>query len=113
MPNTTLRSMYPEEELEQWLDHDPIQSFTHYLVEFGFESEATLEDIRSQVAGELDAATDEVLSEAYPPADEARTRVYDDSVLDADVPWTRGPVPGYEGLTSGRPGSPASHPEGA
>jgi TPP-dependent pyruvate/acetoin dehydrogenase alpha subunit len=103
----------PQEELEQWLDHDPIQSFTHYLVEFGFESEATLEDIRSQVAGELDAATDEVLSEAYPPADEARTRVYDDSVLDADVPWTRGPVPGYEGLTSGRSGSPASHPEGA
>ncbi len=103
----------PEHELGEWLDHDPIRSFADYLLEFGFESESTLEDIRSEVALELDAATDEILAEGYPPAEEARSRVYGDSALDADVPWTRGPVPGYEGLTSGRPGSPASHRGGA
>ena len=95
----------PESELSEWLNHDPVESFADYLVEFGFESGATLEQIRADVAAELDVATDEVLAEGYPPAEEARTRVYADPALDAAPPWTRGPVPGYEGLTpaAGRP----------
>lgn len=103
----------PEHELSEWKDHDPIQSFSDYLIEFGFESESTLDQIRSEVAVELDAAADEVLAEGYPSADEARTRVYGDPALDADVPWSRGVVPGYEGLTSGKRGRPAARPEGA
>jgi len=103
----------PEHELSEWKDHDPIQSFSDYLIEFGFESESTLDQIRSEVAVELDAAADEVLAEGYPSADEARTRVYGDPALDADVPWSRGVVPGYEGLTSGKRGRPAAGPEGA
>ncbi len=92
----------PDEELIAWRDHDPIQGLETYLVEFGFESEASLGTIRSEVAAELDAATDEVLTEPYPAPDEARTRVYASAELDAAVPWTRGEVPGYEGLVSAR-----------
>lgn len=91
----------PEEELQAWRDHDPIQSFADYLIEFGFESEEALEGIRGEVHSELDDAVDDVLGEPYPPADEARTRVYADAALDAPVPWTRRPVPGYEGLRPG------------
>jgi TPP-dependent pyruvate/acetoin dehydrogenase alpha subunit len=94
----------PETELAEWLNHDPVGSFADYLVEFGFESGSTLEQIRADVAAELDIATDEVLAEGYPPAEEARTRVYADPAFDPRSPWTRGPVPGYEGLaTAGRP----------
>ena len=90
----------PETELLEWLDHDPVGSFGDYLVEFGFESGSSLEEIRADVGAALNVATDEVLAEGYPPAEEARTRVYADSAFDAQPPWTRGPVPGYEGLTS-------------
>ena len=103
----------PDDELSDWRDHDPIQTFADYLLEFGFESESSLEHIRADVAAELDAAADEVLAEAYPAAEESRTRVYADPTLDADVPWTRRPVPGYERLASGASGRPASNLEGA
>jgi TPP-dependent pyruvate/acetoin dehydrogenase alpha subunit len=103
----------PDHELAEWKDHDPIQSFADYLIEFGFESDSTLDQIRAEVALELDAAADEVLSEGYPAAEEARTRVYGDPTLDAEVPWSRGVVPGYEGLTSGKRGRPAAGLEGA
>lgn len=103
----------PDTELAEWLDHDPVTSFTDYLLEFGFESPATLEEVRGEVVAELDAATDEILAEGYPPAGEARTRVYGDPALDADVPWTRGPVPGYEGLAMGTSGPRTTHSEGA
>lgn len=103
----------PDVELTEWQDHDPIQSFADYLLEFGFESEGSLEEIRSAVADELDAATDRVLSEPYPAAREARTRVYGDPALDADEPWTRIPVPGYEGLRGGMSRRPDASREGA
>ena len=105
----------PEDELAEWQDHDPIQSFADYLVEFGFESASTLERIRSEVGVQLDAATDEVLAEGYPRPEEARTRVFEDPALDADVPWTRGTVPGYEGLArspAARRADHTIHPEG-
>ena len=87
----------PEQELRAWREHDPIRGFEDYLVEFGFESASTLEEIRTEVAVELDRATDEVLAESYPAAREALTGVYGDQAS-AGVPWTRGPVPGYEDL---------------
>lgn len=103
----------PDTELAEWLGHDPVTSFSDYLIEFGFESAATLAHVRAEVTAELDAATDEVLAEGYPPAEEARTRVYGDPALDADVPWTRRPVPGYEGLARARGASRTTHQEGA
>lgn len=103
----------PDAELIEWKDHDPIHSFADYLVEFGFESDSSLEAIRSEVAAELDEATEGVLAESHPAAEEARTRVYADPALDADVPWTRRPVPGYEGLVSGVSPRLASSREGA
>ena len=57
--------------------------------------------IRSEVAAGLDEAVEGVLAESGPEGEEARTRVYADPTLDADVPWTRRPVAGYEGLVSG------------
>ena len=92
----------PVDDLIAWREHDPIRYFETYLVEFGFESETSLEEVRSQVAAELDAATDEVLAEPYPAPDEARTRVYATADLDAAIPWTRRRVPGYEDLTTAR-----------
>jgi len=90
-------------ELQEWRERDPILLFEGYLVEFGFESASSLEEIRLEGRAELDAATETVLAERYPPAAEARTRVYADAALDADVPWTRlESPPGYEGLSPGR-----------
>jgi len=93
----------PDEELIEWRDHDPIRSFEIYLFEFGFESETSLAEVRAEVAAALDVATDDVLAEPYPAPGEARSRVYGNAELDAAVPWTRGEVPGYEGLVRARP----------
>lgn len=87
----------PAEELEEWRHRDPINRCEEALREMG-EEEAELAAIRSSVAGELDGAVDDVLSEPAPEAAEARTRVYASAGLDASVPWTRGPVPGYGDL---------------
>jgi pyruvate dehydrogenase E1 component alpha subunit/2-oxoisovalerate dehydrogenase E1 component alpha subunit len=90
------------DELREWRERDPIRRFEQYLVEFGFESATGLEEVRSEVDAELDEATERVLGEGYPPAEEARTRVYGDIALDADVPWTRrDSPPGYETLSRG------------
>ena len=61
--------------------------------------EEDLAAIRDAVDRELDAAVDDVLAEPDPPGEDARTRVYASAELDAAVPWTRGPVPGYEGVS--------------
>jgi len=87
----------PAEELEEWRHRDPIDRCEAALREMG-EAEAELAAIRSSVAGELDGAIDDVLSEPAPEAEDARTRVYASAELDAPVPWTRGPVPGYGGM---------------
>lgn len=91
------------DELREWRERDPVRRFERYLVEFGFESSTGLEEIRSEVNAQLDEATESVLGEGYPPAEEARTRVYGSPALDPDVPWTRWPSPpGYAALAPGR-----------
>lgn len=88
----------PEEELEAWRERDPISRLEAALLDQGLATDERLEEIRSAVDAELDAAVDDVLDEEDPEPDDARTRVYGSAELDADVPWTRGPVPGYEEL---------------
>ena len=95
----------PPEELEEWRQRDPIARFEAYLEEFGFATKASLENVRSSVAQELDLAVEKALDEPFPEPEEARTRVYADPALDAGVPWTRREVPGYEDL---RPASGAA-----
>jgi TPP-dependent pyruvate/acetoin dehydrogenase alpha subunit len=91
------------DELHEWRERDPVRRFEQYLVEFGFESTTGLDEIRSEVNAELDEATERVLGEGYPPAEEARTRVYGNPALDPGVPWTRRPSPpGYAALAPGR-----------
>ena len=87
----------PEEELEEWGRRDPIEH-CELLIKLDEDSEAVVADIRESVKAELDLAVDDVLSEPDPAAEEALTRVYESSELDASVPWTRGPVPGYDDL---------------
>jgi pyruvate dehydrogenase E1 component alpha subunit/2-oxoisovalerate dehydrogenase E1 component alpha subunit len=82
------------EELEDWRKRDPILRCEVYLRDRG-DTEAVLKEIRNVVSRELDKAVDEVLSEPPPVAEDALTRVYAASDLDASMPWTRGPIPGY------------------
>lgn len=88
----------PEEELESWRERDPIARLEAALVEEGLADEDELAGIRDGVEAELDEAVEDVLAEPDPEPATARTRVYESDELDAAVPWTRGPVPGYEAL---------------
>ena len=87
----------PAEELEEWSARDPIARCEAELRDRG-NSEAEIEGIRVDVNRELDEAVDEVLSDPAPKAEDALTRIYATADLDASVPWTRGPVPGYGDL---------------
>lgn len=89
------------EELDDWRTRDPITRLERVLLDEEHATEEELEKIRDAVSDELDAAVADVLAEPEPEPIEARTRVYADAALDATVPWTRGPVPGYERLESG------------
>jgi len=89
----------PAEELEAWRARDPIARLEAALRDEAGMSEEELAAIRDALDRELDAAVDDVLAEPDPPGEDARTRVYESAELDAAVPWTRGPVPGYEGVS--------------
>jgi TPP-dependent pyruvate/acetoin dehydrogenase alpha subunit len=89
------------EELDDWRTRDPITRLERALLDEEQATAVRLEEIRAAVSDELDAAVDDVLGEPDPDPVEARTRVYADAALDAPIPWTRGPVPGYERLESG------------
>lgn len=91
----------PPEELETWRERDPIVRLETVLTQGNRATADDLAGVRSSVAAELDVAVDEVLGEPEPPAEEARSRVYDDGALDAEIPWTRRAVPGYETLSPG------------
>ncbi len=91
----------PEEELEEWRARDPIARLEAALLDEERATEERLGEIRSTVDAELDEAVDDVLADPDPDPDDARTRVYESDDLSADVPWTRGPVPGYEELEVG------------
>ena len=85
-------------ELEDWRKKDPIERLAAHLVDSAQSTEEDLAGVRAEVTAELDAAVADVLSEPEPESGDARTRVYEDAALDAEVPWTRRPVPGYETL---------------
>lgn len=91
----------PPEELETWRERDPIARLEAALTRGKQVTADDLAGVRSSVAAGLDAAVDEVLGEPEPPAEEARSRVYEDDALDAEIPWTRRAVPGYETLSPG------------
>jgi len=84
----------PPEELEEWIKRDPIRRCEAKLRDRG-AAETDLEEIHSDVRNELDTAVDDVLSEPPPNAEDALTRVYAASDLDASIPWTRRSVSGY------------------
>jgi len=91
----------PPEELDRWRARDPIARLERVLLDESHATAEELEAIRAAVSDELDDAVDDVLAEREPDPIDARTRVYADAALDPPVPWTRGPVPGYERLESG------------
>ncbi len=100
----------PAAELEEWAGRDPLRRFDSYLLEHGFGTAADLASIDEGIAEELEQAVDRVLSEAYPTPAEAITRVYEDSRLDPEVPWTRRTTVGYEDLRRGQARDPAMEP---
>lgn len=77
----------PDAELDEWAERDPIDRFEQYLLEFGFESEDSLADLRDVVDRELATAVDETLGEPASEAESAITDVYADRL--ATEPWTR------------------------
>jgi len=82
----------PAEELAEWRARDPIRRFEAYLLEFGFESEASLAEIRSAVDAHLDEAVAVALDEEYPRGPDALEGVYADLALAPEAPWTRLPA---------------------
>lgn len=90
-----------EEELEKWRGRDPISRLEASLLDDELATEEQLDEMRTTVDAELDDAVDDVLAEPDPEPEDARTRVYESAELNAAVPWTRGPVPGYEELEVG------------
>lgn len=92
----------PPSELDEWRARDPITRIEELLLSEGHADEERTNEIRAGVAAELDAAVDDVLAEPAPDPPDARCGVHADPSLDADVPWTRRPVPGYESLGAAR-----------
>ncbi len=80
----------PEAELDEWTERDPIDRFERYLLEFGFESEDSLADLRETVDRELATAVDETLAEPDPEPVSTLTGVYEDGP--ADERWTSVPI---------------------
>jgi pyruvate dehydrogenase E1 component alpha subunit/2-oxoisovalerate dehydrogenase E1 component alpha subunit len=106
----------PEEELEAWRERDPIDRFEAHLVEYGYESESGLEELRSAVRERVEEAAASALSAPPPRPGSARTGVYAEEAggeADAAVPWTRRPVVGYPDLPAGVEGWPGPGVEDA
>ena len=89
----------PDSELEEWEARDPIDRFERYLLEFEFESEDSLAELRDNVDRELAAAVDETLAEPDPEAESTLTGVYEGA--QADDLWTRSTVYPDLDLTTG------------
>jgi TPP-dependent pyruvate/acetoin dehydrogenase alpha subunit len=77
----------PAGELEAWAERDPIDRFERVLLQEGLSTAARLEEIRAQVAAEVDAARAEAEASPLPPAEEALEPVTGDGAPAA--PWTR------------------------
>ncbi len=91
-----------EEELEAWRERDPLERLGAYLLEHGFASEEGLEELRAEVREEVDRAAEEAARAPMPDGEEARRGVHAaPEVADAEVPWTRRDVVGYEDLPAG------------
>ena len=88
------------EELEDWRGRDPIARFEALLTEERGIDPDRLDDIRSSVEEELNAAVDEALATPRPDPEDARHRVYADGPEPVPEPWTRTQPVGYADLPS-------------
>jgi pyruvate dehydrogenase E1 component alpha subunit/2-oxoisovalerate dehydrogenase E1 component alpha subunit len=77
----------PDGELAYWEARDPVTGYERRLLEGGEASEAELEAIREQVAGEVERAREVAESSPMPAADTALDDVYAGDR--GRIPWTR------------------------
>jgi TPP-dependent pyruvate/acetoin dehydrogenase alpha subunit len=85
-----IQGYVPPAELERWRGRDPVGRYERYLLEQGLATSDELLTIRHEIDEELDEAGARAISDPFPAADEARTRVYAPPEPDA-TPWTRRP----------------------
>lgn len=93
-----------DDELEAWRERDPVDRFEDYLVEYGFESEDGLEEIREAVRERVEEAAASAREAPRPRPADARAGVYGEDgggEADAAIPWTRREVVGYADLPAG------------
>ena len=67
----------PQEEVEAWLDKDPIPRYRQRLLDTGV-SESALEKIENDVQSRVDEATEEAKASSIPPEDIALTDLWAD-----------------------------------
>ncbi len=67
----------PDEELQAWLDRDPIPMYRERLIDLGIE-ESQLNEIESQCDAEIESATEEARNSPSPPIDIALIDVWAD-----------------------------------
>lgn len=65
-----------KDEVEFWLNKDPIKNFKHYLVESLQIDESNLEEIESQLDIEIEEAVEKALQSPHPPESVAYEDVY-------------------------------------
>jgi 2-oxoisovalerate dehydrogenase E1 component alpha subunit len=78
------RTYRSREEVELRRAEDPVPKFAAHLVALGILTAADVENVRSELAREVDRLTDEVELEPLPPGRDLYTNVY----AGATEPWT-------------------------
>lgn len=74
----------PAEELQAWLEYDPLLIYRERLVRLGFD-EAELDGVDRAAAEEVDRATEEAIAAPPPPVESAMTQVW----ADGGAAWRR------------------------
>lgn len=72
------RDLRPAEEIAAWKEKCPLKRFREYLLSNEIADEATLDDIRAEVAAEVDDAIAFAEQSPLPPAEEVALHVYAD-----------------------------------
>jgi len=65
----------PKEEVEKWLQNDPIKKFEHYLIDYQFTDKQELDEIRKEA--EVEVADAHMFAKNSPHPDELTKYVYE------------------------------------
>ena len=65
-----------KEELDQWLQKDPIRRYKKYLLDHGYLPSAAIDDLESEVKQEIEAAVAFATASPYPDVNEIEEHVF-------------------------------------